>query len=321
MYRLFQVLVAAILILAVGPREVRSQESVTLEPEKDNTLYEHPEGNLSNGAGEHLFAGTTRENAIRRALVKFDLSSIPADVTIETVSLTLNMSRTITGAQTVRVHRLRFDWGEAGSDAAGEEGGGAAAAGSDATWIHMFYDTHTWPTPGGDFEADASATLSVADVGSYTWESEGLVADVQQWVDDDTTNFGWILVGNESANTSAKRFDSRENATPANRPSLTVTYTSSTATEEFLLPETVRLGENFPEPAFGSTTIPLELDSPRHVVIELFDLLGRRHRVLADDALPAGHHQIEVSTEGLAAGVYVYCGQNGSDCRRLVVMH
>lgn len=61
--------------------------------------------------------------------------------------------------------------------------------------------------------------------GSYTWSSTTeLVADVQAWVDDAAANFGWLVTGNEGASPTAKRFDSRENPTEANRPVLEVVY-------------------------------------------------------------------------------------------------
>ena len=52
-----------------------------------------------------------------------------------------------------------------------------------------------------------------------------MVADVQSWLDNPSTNFGWLLVGNEALSETSKRFDSRENAIADNRPLLTVNFT------------------------------------------------------------------------------------------------
>ena len=52
-----------------------------------------------------------------------------------------------------------------------------------------------------------------------------MVADVQGWLDDASTNFGWIIIGNESTNKTTKRFDSRENPSEGNRPTLAIEYT------------------------------------------------------------------------------------------------
>src|SRR5262245_34209367 len=108
----------------------------------DNTLYESDTGALSNGAGQHLYVGKTgftAGNKIRRAVVQFDLAAIPAGSTINTATLTLNVSRPNNGAQTVELHRLLNSWGEGNSDAGpGAEGDGAPSASGDATWIHRF---------------------------------------------------------------------------------------------------------------------------------------------------------------------------------------
>jgi hypothetical protein len=214
---------AAMLWVAVGPAMA---EVTTIEASKDNTLYESAQGTLSNGSGDYIFAGRTSTNGVRRAVIAFnDLSSIPAGSTIDSVRLHIRLSREVSPSTTLRVWRLVSDWGEGASNAGGAEGGGAAAAQDDATWIHTFFDSQTWVSPGGDFMNTASAELEVDAVGSYTVEStEALVNDVQEWLDDPETNFGWILTAGESA-TTAKRFNSRENPDAASRPMIEVTYT------------------------------------------------------------------------------------------------
>ncbi len=219
-----------LLLLSLGLLYIslaESQTTVTLEAMKDNTLFESASGSTSNGAGTELFTGTTNNNAKRRALVKFDLSSIPAGATITAVTFTLRMDRTVTGNQNVSVHTVSADWGEGTSNANGQEGGGAAASTNDATWIHRFFNSATWSTAGGDFKVAASATVSVGGNGNYNWTSAQMVADAQAWLNNPATNFGWIIIGNESTDRTAKRFASREHATAANRPKLSVTYTAS----------------------------------------------------------------------------------------------
>lgn len=205
-------------------------DTVTLGALKDNTLYESPEGALSNGAGQYFFAGETGNTTggkHRRGLVAFDVGGIPATATITGVSLTLHMSRTVSGPQNIRLHRVLADWGEGTSDAGRGEGGGTTPTTKDATWVHRFFTTETWSSPGGDFDPTPSATLSVNQQGDYTWSGSGLVADVQSWVNGTAANFGWILVGNEVSITTAKRFDSRENTNAAFRPRLVINYTGS----------------------------------------------------------------------------------------------
>jgi hypothetical protein len=47
---------------------------------------------------------------------------------------------------------------------------------------------------------------------------------VQAWLDTPANNFGWILIGDETTNGTAKRFNSREHPTPDNRPQLTIAF-------------------------------------------------------------------------------------------------
>lgn len=216
--------------LHTAVREVLPQQStsVTLNPSKDNTLYEDDQGLTSNGSGDYFFAGKTNAGDIRRGLVAFDVASaIPAGSTIVSVTLRLALSQTRSGAQDVALHRLNADWGEGASNAGGEEGRGTTATPNDATWLHRFYETELWTTPGGDFAPVASATASVGGTfGYYTWGSTPeLVADVQGWLDDPATSYGWLVLGNEGAEATAKRFNARENT--ADPPELMIAYTAS----------------------------------------------------------------------------------------------
>jgi hypothetical protein len=195
-----------------------------INPSKDNTLYEYDpvEGDHSNGAGFHFFAGENGMGELRRGVLAFDIAgTIPAGSTITAVSLTMNMSMTPAGALTVELHELLADWGEGTSHAPMGEGDGAPATPNDATWRHRFFDSAFWTTPGGDFSATVSASQSVGGVGQYTWSSAQMVADLQTWLDNPATNFGWLVLGDETAIATAKRFDTRESASP---PMLTIQY-------------------------------------------------------------------------------------------------
>lgn len=217
--------------LGEEPQEPKEEkrESIEMLPARDNTLYEDDGGSLSNGIGEHIFAGKTITGPARRAVIAFDIArSLPAEATVDSVILTLNMSRTQVGDELVELHRVLSDWGEGTSDALFNEGGGTQSTPGDATWIHTFFDTTFWTSAGGDYSATISATETVGDIGVYTWGSTPeMVADVQSWLDVPSQAYGWILVGNETERT-AKRFDSRENSVESNRPVLKVYYMVST---------------------------------------------------------------------------------------------
>ena len=210
----------------VPPPPGDSTSEATLTSIRDTTLYEDAGGALGNGAGQHMFTGNTGAGRTVRVLVAFDVAgTVPAGAKITAVELRLNMSVTSSvSATTVGLHRVLADWGEGDADAAGGEGGGAPASAGDATWLHTFFRDTFWSSPGGDFEASSSASVEVEDVRAYQWEStDQMVADVQMWLDDPSSNYGWLLMGDEDM-TTAKRFDSRENASEADRPSLTITF-------------------------------------------------------------------------------------------------
>ena len=206
---------------------------MTLNPSKDTTIYDDGEGTLSNGAGEFIFAGVTRIGAVRRGLIAFDIAgNVPAGATVQEVTLTMNLSQTTAGPETVALHRVLADWGEGASDAIANEGKGAPAEPGDATWMRTGVGEATWESPGGDFVEAPSASVVATDKGqTFTWgPSEGMTADVQGWLDAPDTNAGWLLHGNEDGTRTAKRFDSRQNIEGFPEPQppvLSVTYSTA----------------------------------------------------------------------------------------------
>lgn len=200
--------------------------SVAIAPSKDNTIYSELPGN-SNGQG-FLFAGRiVNGGALRRALVAFDVAAaVPAGATITGASVSLTMNQTVSGAFDFSLHRVSQDWGEGASDAGSPGGTGIAAQPGDATWSHRLFSTDVWTTAGGTYVTTASATASVGGVSTYAWNGAGLIADAQAWVNNPAQNFGWILIGDETA-TSAKRFLSGEDPVPGTRPSLALTHISA----------------------------------------------------------------------------------------------
>ena len=137
--------------------------TVSLPPQKDNTLYEDAAGQLSNGQGVYLYAGLTQSNSLRRGLIAFDLSSIPANATITGATLSMFLFQSGPGFPRVDVSlsKVSRNWGEGASNAGEPGGAGIQAEPGDATWLHTFYSTVLWTTPGGDFSATASATTPI----------------------------------------------------------------------------------------------------------------------------------------------------------------
>jgi len=77
------------------------------------------------------------------------------------------------------------------------------------------------------------------------------------------------------------------------------------------LPTAFALGQNYPNPFNPSATIEYELPQRAHVKLEVLNLLGQRVRMLVDEEIPAGAHNVVWegrSSEGkaVASGVYFY---------------
>jgi len=215
--------VLALVVLAASPCLA---DTVVITPSKDNSMFEE-DGDLSNGAGEYLFAGKTALGDARRGLLEFDVAgAVPLDSTIDDATLTLHMSKTIVGVQDCSLYQVGKEWGEAGSDAPGEEGTGAPAETGDATWTDTFWPDTDWDAPGGDLAIPELATRTVEGVGFYAWNSPELTSEVQFYLANPGENHGWALLCNEDESPTAKRFDSRDNPNESLRPMLTIEYTS-----------------------------------------------------------------------------------------------
>lgn len=198
-----------------------------IAPDRDNVIFS--ESNNSNGAGVHLVTGRTNGGNLRRALFHFDVAAaIPSGVTITEVSLNFRVNRANNSTmRSTGLHALTQDFGEGTSSTTGSHGQGAPSTEGDATWNDAISGTNSvaWNTAGGDYNSTASASTMVGGVASYSISDtlgSQLVSDVQGWLDDPSTNFGWIMIGAEGTNATAKRISSRENS--SNPVSLTITY-------------------------------------------------------------------------------------------------
>lgn len=242
-------LLAVAVLMAAGTAAAKAQ--VVITQVEDATLYEGTgvaecPSDESNGGGQYLFSGVTDSLVSfkeRRALLRFDVSTIPTGSIVRSATVTLNLSRSAPGgpaAESFGLHRVTSSWGEGTTNASGPEGDGAQASPGDATWCERSYQATAWATPGGDFVVAPSAVLPVGSAppaALHTWGSTSrMVADVQAWVNGTAANNGWILVdegpvvglpaagGPEGDSPTARRFSSSEATNAALRPQLVVTF-------------------------------------------------------------------------------------------------
>lgn len=199
----------------------------------DTTVYS--DGTSDNtGANPTNFSGQTQSHGVRRLLVKFDVSAIPSNATVQAVSLQMTIVRVsnISPADSTHtLHRLNNSWVQ-GSGLGGGAGGQIIAGA--ASWLYRQTPSLAWTAPGGDYVGAPSASTYVGfSTGNFTWSGAGLVSDVQGWVANSTTNFGWILIGDETVLQSAREFGSADGSA-AQQPVLTVTYSVPSRVEDWV---------------------------------------------------------------------------------------
>ena len=211
--------------------------TVTLQPVADTTLIEtEPNNNL--GGAPFVNAGVTQNFTKNHGLIRFDLAGrVPPHSQITRADLILEVThipRDGFAPADFGLHRLLVPWGEGNkiTDAPSHPGLGAPATTNEATWNDRFaFTTNHWTAPGAaptnDYSPVVSAQQTIYDLGNspYTFESTAaMVADVQLWLDDPQTNFGWLLKTLlEAENFTARRFGSREDADHA--PLLVIEFT------------------------------------------------------------------------------------------------
>jgi hypothetical protein len=227
----------ASVLLATTLAATANAAVVSLPAVHDNTLYQDPAGTPSNGAGPAMFAGLNAQSLKRRAVVMFDVAgTLPQGAIITNATLRLYNSATNADARAVSLHRLLESWGEGASNAgASGGGGGTAAAPGDATWLHRFYPSTNWSQAGGAFAAAPLAQQTVIGAGWYDWSGPLLTADVASFLSVPASNFGWLLLGDETAASSSKRFATREEPSADRRPQLIVEFIPAPSSGAVLL--------------------------------------------------------------------------------------
>lgn len=163
-------------------------------------------------------AASGNPRAITRGLVRFDLSSLPANAQVTQATLEIRQV-VVTDGQgddvvMIGAYRLLKDWGEGGA--------GAGYSSRGASWDYNFYEqggaaNSTWEVPGADGATDRAATpTDIVDVDTgIAWKYWNVTSDVQKMASGEYANYGWILFGPTAvADGDRLRFHSREAADP-----------------------------------------------------------------------------------------------------------
>ena len=189
----------------------------------------------NNFGSDNKFEVRPDNGADRRGLVKFDLSSIPANATITSATLYLFEQSSKSG-QTTSLHRVTSNWNE-----------------NSATW-------QSWGSPGGDFDSSISYYTFIPDQGNCLVTLD-VTSLVQLWVNGTYLNHGLMLYSAGPNHTIS--YTSKEDGTASRQPKLDISYTvpptqtpTATPTSTYtptLTPTASPTGTMSPTPMFTPT--------------------------------------------------------------------
>jgi hypothetical protein len=202
---------ALVLIVAVSPARTAVTQTSSLTSTADTKVSEKAPTTTYGGATT-LSADVDRAGGSgtnEYALLRWDLSSLPAGSKVSSASITLDVTNG--SKDTYQIYALQRAWTERA-----------------ATW--QLYDSGSpWQVAGArgslDREAKSAGSVATPKVGKQSFVLSSAL--VQSWLDSPPTNNGIIIA--DSTNVNGFDFSSRESATVANRPRLNVTYTTTGA--------------------------------------------------------------------------------------------
>lgn len=231
----------AALAASAGSAQATETQLSAFEAVADATIFAEQTGGtlydaVADGRGGKLWTSVLAAGVVRRALVRFDLSALPAGAQVVSVQVEAFMIR-LREPQTITLHRITAPWGE-GPANGGDAGIGAPASAGDCTWSHRVWPNQPWAMRGGDFLTSASAGAAVSGwPAPVLWaNTPELVDDVQGWIEAPASNHGWMLIGTESGTQNASRLASRENSGASGRPRLRVSWRPQSADGDVPLP-------------------------------------------------------------------------------------
>ena len=81
--------------------------------------------------------------------------------------------------------------------------------------------------------------------------------------------------------------------------------------EKQVLPDKYSLSQNYPNPFNPTTKIKYDLPKSGHVILKVYDILGRELTTLVNEEKPAGSYEVRFNGSNLSSGIYFYKIQAG----------
>eukprot|EP00546_Thalassionema_frauenfeldii_P013448 CAMPEP_0178911400 /NCGR_PEP_ID=MMETSP0786-20121207/9677_1 /TAXON_ID=186022 /ORGANISM="Thalassionema frauenfeldii, Strain CCMP 1798" /LENGTH=458 /DNA_ID=CAMNT_0020583849 /DNA_START=142 /DNA_END=1519 /DNA_ORIENTATION=+ len=185
-------------------------------PVKDSTIFDN-EDDTARGVGANIVGMT--KNGARRVLIQFDFSRIPIDAHVTDVVLDLDTQHS-EGEPKLNLFRMTSPWSAGNSEGEGIDGG--VAKNEDSTWKYSTYSSAPWTNAGGDHD---SQVLSSEEMSFFASTPE-LVKAVEDMIQGNVPNYGFLMVGPEEGDVSYQMFGSMEGPT-SEKPKLVIEYESN----------------------------------------------------------------------------------------------
>jgi hypothetical protein len=84
------------------------------------------------------------------------------------------------------------------------------------------------------------------------------------------------------------------------------TVTSAVTSQTADIPGSIELRQNYPNPFNPTTTIFYALPKQSKVMVEVFDMLGRKVATLVVETKSSGEYSVQFDASKYASGVYIY---------------
>lgn len=192
---------------------------LVLNPISDVSIYAPSATNTTLPAQPYFGVGQQGAGTLTaRALLKFDVSGIPAGAVVNSVLLTLYHESSGVGTTVVQlsVRKLTKSW--------------TAVAANDVTWERNTVSS-AWDLPGGDFYTGSTLAYKNCSPANLLGTPEiftsngSFLTAVREWISDVSANNGVIVKLNFETTNAYFYFCSTEHGTAGYKPQLTIDYT------------------------------------------------------------------------------------------------
>ena len=87
-------------------------------------------------------------------------------------------------------------------------------------------------------------------------------------------------------------------------------------------PEKYFLDQNYPNPFNSSTKIIYAMSKKQYMILELYDIIGKKIITLDEGIKNAGRYEITFNADYLSSGIYYYkfATENYSDVKKLILI-